>query len=156
MKRLAAIVLAAVAIPGTVKAAATSGHAALALATLVAIQDPTLPNPVPRQLGTLLDDRALPKGSALITVQAKSVTCGAGDVDIAAFHCDLAFRTGTRHLTGRPANELYATLIEAGVPSDGAAGTIYEAVQNLVCRIDPDAIASRGGSGADCSDTPGP
>ena len=41
-------------------------------------------------------------------------------------------------------------MVEAGVASDGAAGTIHESVSHLLCTIDPNAIKQKDGSGADC------
>ncbi len=59
------------------------------------------------------------------------------------------------NLDGRKAHELYATLIEIGVPTDGAAGTIYEALSKLSCTIDPKEIESNDGGGAKCLFVPG-
>jgi hypothetical protein len=42
------------------------------------------------------------------------------------------------------AHELYATLVETGAPSDGAAGTIHESISHLLCTIDPNAIRQVG------------
>ena len=42
----------------------------------------------------------------------------------------------------------------AGVPSDGAAGTIYEGLANLKCTLDPQAIKQNDGGGAECSYDP--
>jgi hypothetical protein len=59
-------------------------------------------------------------------------------------------------LQGRHAHELFATILEAGMPGEGAAGTIYEALHNLTCTIDPPTIAGNSGAGADCTFDPGP
>jgi len=37
------------------------------------------------------------------------------------------------------------------VPSDGAAGSIFEAVSNLGCTIDPGEVKQKGGGGAHCT-----
>ena len=63
--------------------------------------------------------------TATINVTADAVICRAGDVDIAAFACELRFGATTISLDGRRANELFATMNEAGVSPEGAAGTIY-------------------------------
>jgi hypothetical protein len=39
----------------------------------------------------------------------------------------------------------------AGVPSDGAAGSIFESVSKLSCTLDPARINEKAGAGADCS-----
>jgi hypothetical protein len=43
----------------------------------------------------------------------------------------------------------------AGVPSDGAAGSVFESLSNLSCTLDPKAIKQKDGSGANCSFDPG-
>ncbi len=107
-------------------------------------------------LKELLDGNAAGASSKRVDVRADAVICHAGDVDIAAFGCDLTFGAKKLHLTGRHANELFATIGEAGVPPDGAAGTIYEALHALDCVIDPAGIARKDGGGATCSFDPGP
>ena len=72
------------------------------------------------------------------------------NVDITDRSCALAFAASNRELKGREAHELYATLVEAGVASDGAAGTIHESISHLLCTIDPNAIKQKDGSGAEC------
>ena len=80
-----------------------------------------------------------------IQVNADAVICHAGDVDIASFGCELTFGTTKVELTGRKANELFATIGEAGVSPDGAAGTIYEGLHALSRVIDTAGIARRDG-----------
>jgi hypothetical protein len=130
----------------------TMGSGALALAALVAANSPSLTSTDKQTMAALFDgqlDQPFPAGKKII-VKADSITCRAGDVDISFQGCGLAFGAQTISLTGRKAHELYATLAEVGVPSDGAAGTIYESLTNLTCAIDLDAIKQRGGGGADC------
>jgi hypothetical protein len=134
-----------------------AGHAALALAVVVGDDSPHLSRYTRLDLALLLEDKPLLHGKhALITVKADSVVCQAGDVDLAAYSCTLTFGTIKRTRTGRRANELFATLIEAGVPSDGAAGHIFESVSKLECKLDPKALAGKDGSGATCTFQPGP
>jgi len=38
----------------------------------------------------------------------------------------------------------------AGVPADGAAGTIFEALSKLSCTLAPTVIQDKAGGGADC------
>ena len=78
------------------------------------------------------------------------------DVDISEHDCTLKFGGVARTLQGRAAHELYATLVEIGAPSDGAAGSIYESVSNLACKVRPAEVQERGGGGADCSFDAGP
>jgi len=59
------------------------------------------------------------------------------------------------NLKGRRAHELFATIGEVGVPADGAAGTIFEALSYLDCTINPHEIEQRAGGGASCSFDPG-
>jgi hypothetical protein len=72
-----------------------------------------------------------------ITVAASAVTCRASNVDITQHGCDLTFGAKKVATHGRKAHELYATLAEVRVPPDGAVGSIFEAVPNLDCTIDP-------------------
>ena len=136
----------------------TSGSGALALAALVGAHSPTLTLKQKKALSNMVDGRLnfpYPPGQK-IDVKADKVTCRASNVDISAHSCELTFGAKTRNLNGRAAHELYATLIENGVPSDGAAGSIFESVTALSCTIDPGAVKQRGGGGADCTFTPGP
>jgi hypothetical protein len=137
--------------------ATAMGHAAVALAGVIAPYSPALPTNEKVVMAKIFDgqDPALPAGKKII-VRADSVTCFAGDVSINTFNCDLTFGKSAINVTGRKASEIYATLIEAGVPGDGAAGKIYEAVAQLSCTIDPNEIKQNGGGGASCSFTPGP
>jgi hypothetical protein len=66
----------------------------------------------------------------------------------------LTFKNKTNTIKGREANELYATEVLAGVPSDGAAGSIFESVSKLSCTLDPAGIKDKAGAGADCSYQP--
>jgi hypothetical protein len=135
----------------------TGGHAALALGVIIGDDSPLLGGAAKIKLMRLLDDKKLEHGKhETIIVKADSVVCQAGDVDLAAFSCTLTFGKVTRTGTGRRANELFATLIEAGVPSDGAAGHVYEAVHALECKLDPNKLAGKDGSGADCTFQAGP
>lgn len=134
-----------------------NGFAALALAGVVAPHSPVLTHGQKTVLAHLFDGQmAPPSHQAVITVTADAVVCRAGDVDITAFGCDLTFGTKKVHLSGRHANEVFATLRQAGVSPDGAAGTIFEALHAMSCTIDPAAIAQRAGGGASCTYQQGP
>ena len=137
---------------GPACAATSSGHAALAIAALVGGYSPLLSAPQRSLLAKVLNGNAgsVP-GEAPIQIQADSVVCHAGDVDISAFACDLKSGAWTVRLTGRRANELFASLASMGVATDGAAGTIYVSVSKLHCIVDLAKVAQRDGSGADCA-----
>ena len=130
-----------------------SGSSALALAALVGIQSPTVSAGDKKVLADMLAGNltfSFPAGGK-IAVTAHSVTCRASDVDISEHDCTFNFGATTQTIKGREAHELYATLIENGVGSDGAAGSIFEAVSHLSCTIKPAEVKQRGGGGADCS-----
>jgi hypothetical protein len=42
-------------------------------------------------------------------------------------------------------------MVEVGISSEGAAGTLHETVSHLVCTISPHEIAQKAGGGADCT-----
>jgi hypothetical protein len=134
-----------------------SGSGALALAALVAANSPVVSSSDKKVLAALFAGNVgvpYPAGKK-IAVKADSVTCLAGDVDITRHSCDLMFGKKKITLSGRAAHEIYATLVEVGVPSDGAAGTIYEALSQLNCTIDPNEVEQRDGGGASCQFAPG-
>jgi hypothetical protein len=136
----------------------TAGNSALALAALVGAHSPTLTLQQRKALANMLDGHLgfpFPPNQK-IDVKADKVTCRASNVDISAHSCELVFGPKTRKLDGRAAHELYATLIESGVPSDGAAGSLFESLTALSCTIDPSAVKQKAGGGADCTFTAGP
>jgi hypothetical protein len=91
-----------------------------------------------------------PNGKLIVT-NVESIACAAGDVDIAFHSCQIQFGKKTITLSGRAAHEFFATLVEAGVSSDGSAGKQHENVSNLKCTVDPNAIKHPSGGGADCN-----
>lgn len=139
-------------------AATSSGSGALALAALVGAHSPMLPRHEKTVLADLLNGSvafSFP-ASKKIEVRADSVVCRSSDVDITMHNCEFTFGKRKVSLNGRAAHEIYATLVEVGVRSEGAAGSIYESVSKLACTIDPHQVAQKGGGGAECSYTPGP
>jgi hypothetical protein len=66
-------------------------------------------------------------------------------------------RSSPRHNSPgvRRAHELFATVGEVGVPLDGAAGTMFEALSHFDCTINPHEIQQKAGGGASCSFDPG-
>jgi hypothetical protein len=152
MKKIALLTFVLVATQAAAASMTTNGSSALALAAIVASHS--------RMLG-VFDRVALTRlfagrtnfgypANRKITVSADSIDCKVSNVDITERSCALVFGESNRTLKGREAHELYATLVEAGVASDGAAGTIHESVTHLICTVDPNAIKQKGGSGAEC------
>ena len=158
VKRLAAIVLCCAigytaAVSSVSAASATAGGpSALALAAVVALHGSLLGSFDKRAITRLFDGKSLiiPRANK-ITVAADFIVCKMSEVDITARSCDLAFKSHKRTLTGRDANELYGTLMIAGVASEGAAGSITESIMKLECTIDPMVIKQKSGGGADCT-----
>jgi hypothetical protein len=158
MKRTALFATILALLAQSADAATATGHSGLALAGVVAIYSPVLGWSQKRAMALIFDGRTsfnFPAGHT-IDVVADQITCKAGDVDISARSCTLKFGARTIDISGRRANELYATMIEAGVHSDGAAGAIYESLKALNCTIDPDEIKQNAGGGASCAFTAGP
>jgi hypothetical protein len=138
-------------------AATVTSFSALALGAIVGSYSTTLSHSEKALLGKLLDGRATAGPSKpKINVNAAAVICHASDVDITLFGCELTLGTKKVTLSGRKAHELFATIREAGVSPDAAAGTIFEALHAMSCVIDPKGIAQRDGSGATCNFDPGP
>jgi hypothetical protein len=137
-------------------AASAAGSSALALASLVAAHSPLLSRLEKRVMARLFGDHsnATFPANRKISVKAEAIICRVSNVDITTRSCKLTFGAASANLTGREAHELYATLAEVGVPSEGAAGSIYESLSHLVCTIDPRVIAQRAGGGADCTFDP--
>ena len=153
MKPLRFLLLAAVlTAPEPALAETIDGSGALALAALVGQNSPLVTPAAKALLTKLLDGEtkaSFPAGQT-IAVKADKLVCKASNVDITLHSCELVFGTRTARLTGRLAHELYATLTEVGVPSDGAAGSIYEALTKLTCTIDPNEVKQMSGGGAHC------
>jgi hypothetical protein len=156
--RQAAILFVALLLANQSASAATAaGSGALALASLVAAHSPLLSRYEKRVMARLLNGRsnvAFP-ANRKISVKADAIACRASNVDITLHSCKLTVGAASARLTGREAHELYATMAEAGVPPEGAAGSIFESLARLVCTIDPHAIAQKAGGGADCTFDPG-
>jgi len=133
-------------------AASAIGNGALALASLVSEQSPSLTLDEKSVMGQLL--RPSPNFSYLankkIAIEADEIVCRQSNVDITARSCELTFGAKKVTVKGRKAHELFATIAEVGVPPDGAAGTIYESLSHLSCAIDPEEIKQKAGGGAEC------
>jgi hypothetical protein len=154
MKTLSALALLLVAQPAF---AGSSGNGALSLAALVGLQSPLLTGVEKNALTRYLDGQAgvIFKKGKTIVVNADAVICRLSNVDITAHSCALTFGGGKpKTLAGRKAHELFATLIENGIASEGAAGSIVVGLTNLACRINPADVAHRDGGGAACDFAP--
>ncbi|MBG0809317.1 hypothetical protein IY145_07995 [Methylosinus sp. H3A] len=137
-------------------AATTDGSGALSLAALASKYSPTVKPAAKAALAKLADGHAkiaFPKGKT-IDVVVDAVSCRASNVDITQHACELTFGEKKVQVAGRLAHEIFATLLEVGVPPDGAAGTIYAAVSALDCTVDPDEITQKAGGGAQCKYEP--
>jgi len=137
---------------GPAFAQSADGSSALALGAIVGGASPLLSASQKTVLAELFaGDRASASRASKITITADAILCRAGNVDITAFGCDLTFGSHKVHLSGRRANELFATLGDAGVAGDGAMGTIYRGLYKLSCTIDPHEVSQATGGGADCA-----
>jgi hypothetical protein len=139
-------------------ATGSSGDAALALAALVSEHSPTL-HPFDKVTVANLfagnTNVKYPPGNT-ITINADQIVCKASDVDITLHSCALTFGSNTIAMSERRAHEMYATLIENGVPGKVAAGTLFQAISQLSCTIDPNTVDQRAGGGATRNFTPQP
>jgi hypothetical protein len=131
-----------------------SGSAALAMAGVVAPYSPTLSAMDKKLVAAFFNGNTSTSYKNKIVVTADKIVCRTSNVDITARSCELTFGQTVKKLTGRAANEIYATEAMAGVPSDGAAGSIFESVSKLSCTLDPAALKDKAGAGADCSYQP--
>jgi hypothetical protein len=129
-----------------------TGPTALALASVVAQHSPLLSADDRGAMARLFggDSQVVPI-KKLLSVTADSVLCRVSNIDIASRHCELAFKTGKLTLMGREANEMSATLAAAGVPVEGAAGSMIESVSQLACTIDSNEIRQMAGAGVKCT-----
>jgi hypothetical protein len=137
-------------------AGTAGGSAALALAGVVATHSPLLSSGEKKAVAAFFAGNSGFPYKNKITVTADKIVCRISNVDITARSCELTFKNGTHTLKGRQANELFATLVMAGVPSDGAAGSIFESLSKLNCTLDPKVIDEKAGGGADCTFDAGP
>ncbi len=157
MRTAALLLLMLLAAMESAAAASASGSGALALAGLIAESSPLVPQAQKRVMVYLLNGNPafnFPAGQK-IKIAADKVVCRASNVDISAHSCALTFGSKTINLMGRRAHELFATVGEVGVPPDGAAGSVFEALSHLDCSIDPNEIKQKAGGGASCSFDPG-
>ncbi len=155
MKKIAFLALPLLLAGQSAFAGGAEGNGAISLAALVGEHSPHLTPAEKALLDKYLNSQPkapYPAGKK-ITVIAEAVTCRISDIDITSHSCELTFGVKKVSFEGRKAHELYATLIEAGAPSDGAAGSIYEGIANLDCTVNPAEVKQEGGGGATCKFT---
>jgi hypothetical protein len=145
--------LAGMSVAAAAPAATVNGSAALALAGVIAPHSPNLSTLDKKTVAAFFDGGITPYGTT-ITISADKIVCRTSNVDITARSCEISFgKTGTK-LSGRAANEIYATMAMAGIPADGAAGSMFESVAKLNCTLAPAAIKEKDGGGVTCSYEP--
>ena len=130
-----------------------TGPAALALAAVLAPDSPGVRAFDKRVIARLFrgNTRFGFTPNTKISVDTDSVVCRVSNVDITSRSCELTFGSRKRTLTGRDANEVFATAAAAGIAAEGAAGSSIRSVSKLHCTIDPNAIMQKAGGGAECS-----
>jgi hypothetical protein len=131
--------------------ATASGPAALALAGVVALYSPLLTADEREAVSAFFVGQSGVRYAKKISVTADKIVCRVSNVDITARSCELTFKGAKQTITGRRASEIFATEAMAGVPSDGAAGSVFESLSKLNCTLDPAEIRQKAGGGASCS-----
>jgi hypothetical protein len=132
-------------------AASASGSPALALAAVIAPYAPDL-SPLDKvTIAALFDGETGKVAAKKIAVTAEKITCRTSNVDLTSRSCELTFKGGKHSLTGREANELFATMALAGIAPEGAAGSNIAGISKLTCTLDIAAIKQKDGGGASCS-----
>ena len=135
--------------------ATASGPAALALAGVVALYSPLLSGDERETVLAFFVGKTDLRYAKKISVTADKIVCRVSNVDITARSCELTFKGTRQSVPGRRASEIFATVAMAGVPSDGAAGSVFESLSKLNCTIDPAEIKEKAGGGAQCTFEPG-
>lgn len=131
--------------------ATANGPAALALAGVVALYSPLLTADEREAVSAFFVGQGGVRYARKITVTADKIVCKVSNVDITARSCELTFKGAKQIITGRRASEIFATEAMAGVPADGAAGSMVESISKLNCTLDPAEIKQKAGGGATCS-----
>ena len=152
--RLAVVVVSLLTAGASTAAAApatASGPAALALAGVVALYSPLLTADEREAVSAFFVGQSGVRYAKKISVTADKIVCRVSNVDITARSCELTFKGAKQTINGRRASEIYATEAMAGVPSDGAAGSVTESLSKLNCTLDPAEIKQKAGGGVSCS-----
>lgn len=117
--------------PASAAPATASGQAALALAGVVALYSPQLTADEREAVAALFVGQSGGRYARKISVTADKIVCRVSNVDITARSCELTFKGVKQTITGRRANEIFATQAMAGIPADGAAGSVFESLAKL-------------------------
>ena len=152
--RLASLVLPILAATATSASAAPTtlnGPSALALAGVVALYSPLLTADEREAVSAFFVGQTGVRYAKKISVTADKIVCKVSNVDITARSCELTFKGAKQTITGRRASEIFATEAMAGVPADGAAGSMSESISKLNCTLDPAEIKQKAGGGATCA-----
>jgi len=132
-------------------AGSASGSPALALAAVIAPYSPDL-SPLDKvTVAALFDGESGKVAAKKISVTADKIVCRTSNVDLTTRSCELTFKGGKHSPRGREANELFATMVAAGIAPEGAAGSNIASVSKLNCTLDVAAIKQKDGGGASCS-----
>jgi hypothetical protein len=148
---LAVSIVAAAASSASAAPATANGPAALALAGVVALYSPLLTADEREAVSAFFVGQTGVRYAKKISVTADKITCKVSNVDITARSCELTFKGAKQTITGRRASEIFATEAMAGVPADGAAGSMSESISKLNCMLDPAEIKQKAGGGAACT-----
>jgi len=124
---------------------------ALALAGVVALYSPLLTADEREAVSAFFVGQSGVRYTKKISVTADKIVCRVSNVDITARSCELTFKGAKQTINGRRASEVFATEAMAGVPSDGAAGSVTESLSKLNCTLDPAEIKQKAGGGVSCS-----
>jgi hypothetical protein len=137
---------------GSALAGAANGNAGLVLAAIVGPKDPSLSTPDKVVLEEFLNESTKAKSKEpVIEVKADEIVCRVSNVAIVTHFCDLTFGNKKVHLAGRQGAELNAVMAWAGVPAEGAAGSVYESVKNFDCKVTVAEVEQNAGGGVTCS-----
>src|SRR6187431_2576956 len=148
---LAASLMAVTSSNASAASATATGPAALALAGVVALYSPLLTADEREAVSAFFVGQSGVRYAKKISVTADKIVCRVSNVDITARSCELTFKGSKQTVTGRRASEIFATEAMAGVPPDGAAGSVFESLAKLTCTLDPAEIRQKAGEGATCS-----
>ena len=137
--------------PASAAPATANGPAALALAGVVALYSPLLTADEREAVSAFFVGQSGVRYAKKISVTADKIVCKVSNVDITSRSCELTFKGAKQTINGRRASEVFATEAMAGVPSDGAAGSVTESLSKLNCTLDPAEIKQKAGGGVSCS-----
>lgn len=145
MLKPALVTIALFSLPTLALADTSGGSPGMAFAALMAQHAPTVSAANKWRLMQYLGNHSAgPAAPTLITVNAKGLQCLSGNVAENFHSCELDYGSSHLTITGRAANELYATAVENGVQPDGAAGKMGFVLKDLMCTVKPHDIGTGG------------